>query len=666
MQPEQQQPNETAVDVATLHPNWDANDHLLTVLARNARERGDEVAMRERDQGIWHEYTWQEYLERVLSLAAALEARGVQAEDRVLVMGDNRPMLYMGMLAVVCLRAIPSPAYPDTNPQEILRELEAESIRAALVEDQEQVDKLIGLRDEGYAGLELVVFDDPRGLKDSEPAGAMAMTDLLAQGKRRREDTPGLDSSLLERSSVHDVAVLLHSSGTTGAPKGVPIKHGHILAGVRNASAAGYFREGEVHMAYLPMAWVGDFIFSIGAALALRFVVNIPERQETALHDLREISPTLYFSSPRAWSSMLTRVQVGISESSALERRLYEHFMPFAVELERRRLAGRVPGLAERLWRRIGEFVIYGPIKDHLGLSRVERAYTAGEAIGEDVFLYFRALGLNLRQFYGQTENCALAAAQPLDSVSLHTAGKPFPGVEVRINDDGEILMRGDNVFDGYFQNPKATAETLEDGWMHTGDAGYLEEDGHLVVLGRVSEVVYTNAGERFIPTYIENRLKFSQYLKDACVLGSDRDFLAALIVIDLEAVGHWAEENGVAYTSFADLSQKAPVQQLVRDEIRHVNTVLPDALQIRRFANLHKEFDPDDGEVTRTRKLKRKVIDAHYAPIITALYDGSEVIEFEATISYDTGESGTLKRHLTVCDVASGNGARMQSEAGK
>lgn len=666
MQPEQQQPNETAVDVATLHPNWDANDHLLTVLARNARERGDEVAMRERDQGIWHEYTWQEYLERVLSLAAALEARGVQAEDRVLVMGDNRPMLYMGMIAVVCLRAIPSPAYPDTNPQEILRELEAESIRAALVEDQEQVDKLIGLRDEGYAGLELVVFDDPRGLKDSEPAGAMAMTDLLAQGKRRREDTPGLDSSLLERSSVHDVAVLLHSSGTTGAPKGVPIKHGHILAGVRNASAAGYFREGEVHMAYLPMAWVGDFIFSIGAALALRFVVNIPERQETALHDLREISPTLYFSSPRAWSSMLTRVQVGISESSALERRLYEHFMPFAVELERRRLAGRVPGLAERLWRRIGEFVIYGPIKDHLGLSRVERAYTAGEAIGEDVFLYFRALGLNLRQFYGQTENCALAAAQPLDSVSLHTAGKPFPGVEVRINDDGEILMRGDNVFDGYFQNPKATAETLEDGWMHTGDAGYLEEDGHLVVLGRVSEVVYTNAGERFIPTYIENRLKFSQYLKDACVLGSDRDFLAALIVIDLEAVGHWAEENGVAYTSFADLSQKAPVQQLVRDEIRHVNTVLPAALQIRRFANLHKEFDPDDGEVTRTRKLKRKVIDAHYAPIITALYDGSEVIEFEATISYDTGESGTLKRHLTVCDVASGNGARMQSEAGK
>mgnify|MGYP000016848609 CR=1 FL=1 len=666
MQPEQQQPNETAADAATLHPNWDANDHLLAVLARNARERGNEVAMRERDQGIWHEYTWQEYLERVLSLAAALEARGVQAGDRVLVMGDNRPMLYMGMLAVVCLRAMPSPAYPDTNPQEILRQLEAESIRAALVEDQEQVDKLIGLREEGYTALELIVFDDPRGLKDNEPAGAVAMTDLLAQGKRRREDTPGLDDSLLERPSVHDIAVLLHSSGTTGAPKGVPIKHGHILAGVRNASAAGYFREGEVHMAYLPMAWVGDFIFSIGAALALRFVVNIPERQETALHDLREISPTLYFSSPRAWSSMLTRVQVGISESSALKRRLYEHFMPFAVELERRRLAGRAPGVAERLWRRIGEFVIYGPIKDHLGLSRVERAYTAGEAIGEDVFLYFRALGLNLRQFYGQTENCALAAAQPPDSVSLHTAGKPFPGVEVRINDDGEILMRGDNVFDGYFQNPKATAETLEDGWMHTGDAGYLEDDGQLVVLGRVSEVVYTNAGERFIPTYIENRLKFSQYLKDACVLGSERDFLAALIVIDLEAVGHWAEENGVAYTSFADLSQKAPVQQLVRDEIRHVNTVLPDALQIRRFANLHKEFDPDDGEVTRTRKLKRKVIDAHYAPIITALYDGSEAIEFEATISYETGESGTLKRHLTVSDVGTGNGARTQSEATK
>lgn len=643
-----------------MHPGWQDQDHLIRQLVNNARDHGDQVALRERDRGIWQEYTWQDYLERVMALAAGLETLGIGPGDRVLVVGDNRPALYFGMLAAVTLRAVPSPAYPDTNPQEIQSQMEAESIRCALVEDQEQVDKLLGIRAAGYGHLDHILFDDPRGLKDKEPRGALALEDLLARGRARLEREPNLARDLQSRPSIHDTAVLLHSSGTTGAPKGIPLKHGHILSGVRNASQAGYFREGEVHMAYLPMAWVGDFIFTIGAALVLRFCVNIPERQETALHDLREIAPTLYFGSPRAWSNMLTRIQVGISESTGLKRRLYHHFMPFAVELERRRLEGRAPTAVERVWRAVGEVLIFGPLKDQLGLARVERPYTAGEAMGEDVFLFFRALGLNLRQFYGQTENCALCVAQPPDSISLHTAGRPFPGVELKISDDGEILVRSDNIFDGYFNNPEATAETLQDGWMHTGDAGYLEEDGQLVVLGRVSEVVYTRGGERFIPTYVENRLKFSHYIKDACILGKDRDYLAALIVIDIDAVGHWAEENGVAYTSFADLSQKPQVYELVRKEVAHVNGVLPEALAIQRFVNLHKEFDPDDGEVTRTRKLRRKVIDAHYAPIIESLYDGRGAIEFEARISYETGESGTLKRHLAVADVT---GARLAEE---
>ncbi|WP_090249959.1 AMP-dependent synthetase/ligase [Ectothiorhodospira marina] len=659
MQPERQYREDPPEDA--LHPDWREDDHLIQLLVHNAREHSDEVALRERHRGIWHEYTWQNYLDHVMSLAAGLEARGVRAGDRILVVGDNRPALYFGMLAAVCLKAIPSPAYPDTNPAELQGQMEAEAIRCALVEDQEQVDKLLSVRENGYDRLQLIVFDDERGLKGEEPKGAVSTLDLMAQGQQEREKRPGLDADLQSRVSVHDIAVLLHSSGTTGAPKGVPLKHGHILSGVRSASTAGYFRKGEVHMAYLPMAWVGDFIFTVGAALALRFCVNIPEKQETALHDLREIAPTLYFSSPRAWSNMLTRIQVGINESSPFKRRLYHHFMPFAVELERRRLEGKVPSALERFWRGVGEVLIYGPIKDHLGLSRVERPYTAGEAIGEDVFLFFRALGLNLLQFYGQTENCALCVAQPPDSISLHTAGKPFPGVDLKINKDGEILVRANNIFDGYFNNPDATQETLQDGWMHTGDAGYLEEDGQLVVLGRVSEVVYTEAGDRFIPTYVENRLKFSQYIKDACILGRERAFLAALIVIDMEAVGHWAEEHGVAYTSFSDLSQKAEVYDLINGEVVHVNTVLPEGLQIRRFVNLHKEFDPDDGEVTRTRKLKRKVIDQHYSPIIDALYDGRRAIEYEARISYETGASGMLKRHLTVHDVIP---ARVAEEA--
>jgi long-chain acyl-CoA synthetase len=646
-------------DAAAPHPDWRRDDHLLTHLAANARDHGDKVAMRERDHGIWQEYTWADYLERVLAFAAGLEDYGVGRADNIVVVGDNRPALYFGMVSAVALGAVPSPAYPDATPQEIGDQMRREGVRHALAEDQEQVDKLLEIR-ENYPELELIVYDDPRGLAGKEPEGVVAFTDIAERGRQRLQSNPKLHDDLISRPSVQDPAVLLHSSGTTGVPKGVPLKHGHILLAVRNAHQAAYFEEGEEHMAYLPMAWVGDFIFSVGAAILLRFTVNIPETQETALKDLREIAPTMYFSSPRAWSNMLTRIQVGIDESTRVKRWLYNRFMPFAVELERRRLSGETPNAFERLWRGVGELLVYGPIRDQLGLGRVARPYTAGEAIGEDVFLFFRALGLDLRQFYGQTENCALCAAQGPGSVKLHTVGKPFPGVDIRIDDNGEILVKGDNVFDGYYQNREATAETLEGGWLHTGDAGFLEDDGQLVVLGRVSEVVYTASGERFIPTYIENRIKFSQYVRDICILGEGRDHLAAIVCIDIDAVGHWAEENGVTYTSYADLSQRGPVYDLIEGIIRHNNETLPEGLQIQRFVNLHKPFDPDDGEVTRTRKLRRNVIEDHYRPIIEALYDDSAQIEYEARFTYETGDTGVLTRILQLRDVAHDPSAAM------
>ena len=639
-------------DSRQLHPNWNDDDHLLNILVDNAKRFPDHVAMRERDRGVWQEYTWSRYLDDVLCFAAGLETRGVKPEDVVLVIGDNRPALYLSMLGAITLRAIPSPAYPDTRPEELAGQIQRENIRFAVAEDQEQVDKLMHVCEAHGCTLQLIVYDDPRGLENTDQT--MAFTRLIEIGRQRLESEAGLRDSLISRPSVHDVAALLHSSGTTGVPKGIPLKHGHILAGVRNAAAAGYFDEGEIHMAYLPIAWVGDFIFSVGAAIALRFVVHIPESQETAQHDLREIAPTLYFCSPRTWSNMLTRIQVGIDESTRVKKWLYNKFMPFAIELERRRLEGHNPTAFQRFWRRIGEWLIYGPIKDHLGLARVVRPYTAGEAIGEDIFLFFRALGLSLRQFYGQTENGALAAAQASDEVKLHTVGRPFPGVEIRVDDNGEILMRGDNIFDGYYQQPLATQEALRDGWLHTGDAGYFEDDGQLVVLGRVSEVVYTKQGERFIPTYIENRLQFSHYIRDACVLGQDRDLLTAIVCIDFQAVGHWAQENGVAYSSYAELSQQPRVIELINDLIARTNQVLPDKLHIRRFVNLHKEFDADDGEVTRTRKLRRGVIEQNYRDIIDALYSDKDVVEFEARIVYETGDVGTLKRTLSIHDVSS------------
>ena len=635
----------------SLHPHWRRDDHLIAVLARNARDHPQEVAMRERDHGIWQEYRWVDYLETVLAFAAGLEAQGVGPGDILLVIGDNRPNLYFAMLGAIVLRAVPSPAYPDTTPDELLGQLTREGIRFAIAEDQEQVDKLLLAR-ESHPQLQLIVYDDPRGLKTAPPQGTIAFDRVVTIGRERLAAEAGLRDDLLARPSVHDVAILLHSSGTTSTPKGVPLKHGHLLAAVRNAAAAGYFRQGEVHMAYLPIAWVGDFAFSVVAALELRFLVNIPEAQETALQNMREVAPTLYFSSPRAWSAMLTRVQVGIAESTPLKRRLYEIFMPFAIELERARLEGRRPGPGARIKRALGELLIYGPIKDHLGLSRVERPYTAGEAIGEDVFLFFRALGLDLRQFYGQTETCALSVAQSPEDISLTTVGRPFPGIEVRIDESGEILIRADNVFDGYFEDEEATAQALRDGWLHTGDAGQFEEDGALVVLGRVSEIVRTASGQRYIPTYIENRLKFSQFIKDACIIGAGRPFIGAIICIDFEAVGQWAQENGVPYTSYADLSQKPEVYGLIRGVVQEVNVRLPSGLAISRFVNLHKEFDPDDGEVTRTRKLRRELIDERYADIITAVYEGRNEVDYEARITYETGQTGVIARRLAICTL--------------
>ncbi len=626
-------------------------DTLLTLLARNAETHPHRVAWRERDLGIWQEYDWAQVLDEVLAAAAGLEALGFAASEPLLVIGDNRPRLYFAMLAAAALRGFPSPVYPEMPPAELEHFSRSEGARFAMAEDQEQVDKLIELR--ARTGRpETIIYDDPRGLEIYQEPGLVDYADLLARGRERLAATPGLARALVERAKPDDGVVLLHSSGTTGAPKGVLLKHRRLLAAIRNAAAADYFGEGEEYVAYLPIAWVGDFVFSVVAAIALRFTVSIPERQETVLRNLREVAPTLYFASPRSWDGLLTRIQVGIAESTPLKRRLFDYFMKLAIAMERRSLAGQRASMAQRLLRRLGETLIYGPLKDHLGLSRARRSFTAGEAIGEDTFLFFRALGLDLKQFYGQTENCALTAAQQSGEVRLHTVGKPLPGIEIRIAENGEILIRGESVFDGYFNDEAATARALAQGWLHSGDAGYLEPDGQLVVLGRVGEVVHTKGGERFIPAYIENRIKFSSYVRDVCVLGAGRERLAALVCVDEEAVGHWAQVNDVPYSSYAELSQKPEVQALVAQVLRHVNEVLPPALKLARFVDLPKPFDPDDGEVTRTRKLRRNVIEEHYGAVIEAIYRGARSLDFETPITYESGAAGLLRRTLVVADL--------------
>lgn len=624
---------------------------LVAAVACNAAKAGTRAGFREREHGIWRVWTWTQVRDEVLALAAGLETLGLKPGAALTVVGDNRASIYFAMLASNALRAFPSPVFPDVPVQDFELYMRHGAPDIALAEDQEQVDKLLELRERSGRPAQ-IVYDDPRGLSKYAQPGLVALSEVAARGSARLASEPGLAADLVSRAGPEDVAVLLYSSGTTGVPKGIPLSHRNVTTGIANARAGGYFREGERLFAYLPTAWVGDFVFTLGAGTLLRATVNIPERQETALHDLREVAPTFYLAAPRAWDNMLTRVQVGIANSTPLKRWLYEFFVPRAIKMERKRLQGKALSPAERVIDLLGELLIYAPIKDFLGLSKAERAFTGGEAMGEETFLFFRALGIKLKQFYGQTETCALSAAQVEGSVKVHTVGRAMPGVEVRVDDTGEILIRSASVFAGYADNPKATAEALQDGWLRTGDAGHLEEGGDLVVLGRVSELVETAAGERFIPNFIENRIKFSPYIRNVCVLGAGRHDLTAIVCIDYGATGHWAEQRSLSYGSYAELSQRPEVLELVLGEVARVNELQPESLRIRRIVNLHKDFDADDGEITRTRKLRRKVIETTYGVLVDALYDGSDRVMFEAAITYEDGSRGTLRRDLKIREV--------------
>jgi long-chain acyl-CoA synthetase len=636
----------------------DADRDTFPKLVRaNAERMPGKVAIREKDLGIWQAYTWRDYFEQARLIGLGLAALGFARGDKTAVVGDNRPQLYWSMLATQALGGVPVPLYQDSVEREMQYIVDHAEARFAVVEDQEQVDKLIHVKPQ-CPRLQYIIYDDPRGLRSYPEPYLMSLEQVQELGKKFALDNPGYFETALAAGGAEDVAIICYTSGTTGTPKGTMLSHRNLLLTARNAVARESLGPDEEALAYLPMAWVGDHIFSYAQSIVTGFPVNCPESGATVLHDLKEIAPTYFFAPPRIWENILTNVSIRIEDAAWPKRKLVQACLALAQGIERGRLGRRPVPLWRRLLYPLGHLLVYGPLKDNLGMRRIRRAYTAGEAIGPEIFVFFRSLGINVKQLYGMTESSGLISIHKDGEVRLDTVGTPLPGVEVRIAEDGEVLYQSPGVFRGYYKNAEATAQTLEDGWVHSGDAGFLDDEGHLKIIDRARDVSRLADGTLFAPKYVENKLKFSPYIKEAVCVGSERPYVAALLNIDLAAVGNWAERRNLTYTSYTDLAQKPEVYDLIHQELVRVNRSLGEdqllrGAQIRRYLILHKELDPDDQEITRTRKVRRGFIAQKYARLIEALYSDSDRVAVEAQVTYEDGRTGTMRADLRLREVA-------------
>jgi len=638
-------------------------DTFPKLVRDNAERFGSRVAIREKDYGIWQSYTWRDYFDQARLIALGLASLGFARGDKTAIIGDNRPQLYWAVMATQALGGVPVPIYQDSVEKEMQYILDHSEARFAVVEDQEQVDKLLHVKAQ-CPRLESIVYDDSRGMRGYSEPSLLSLTELAERGRKFEVGHPAHFDDELGRGRADDVAIICYTSGTTGVPKGAMLSHRNLSVTARNAAAFEGLQSDEEILSYLPMAWVGDHIFSYAQSIVTGFAINCPESAATVLHDLKEIGPTYFFAPPRIWETILTNVMVRVEDCAWPKRRLVDFFLRLAQAIEQARLNRAPVPVWRRLLAPLGHLLVGAPLRDNLGMRRLRRAYTAGEAIGPEIFVFFRALGINVKQIYGMTEASVFITVQKDDDVRLDTVGIPIPGVELRISPEGEVLYRSPGVFQGYYKNPEATRQTLEDGWMRSGDAGVIDHDGHLKIVDRAKDVGRLADGTLFAPKYLENKLKFSPYVKEAVCVGQDRPYVAALINIDLVAVGNWAERGGIVYTSYTDLSQKPEVYDLVRREVERVNRSLAEdevlrGARIRKFLILHKELDPDDEEITRTRKVRRGYIALKYAALIEALYGEGGHVEVEAKVTYEDGRTGTIRADVRIHDVVAGQGAR-------
>jgi long-chain acyl-CoA synthetase len=622
-----------------------SDDTFPKLLIRNAARAGARTALREKKFGIWHPTSWNQYLAEVRDLSLGLVSLGVGRGDKVAILGDNRPAWVCAELAAQSAGAASVGIYQDSNLNEVAYVIDHCDAKVVVAEDQEQLDKILEMI-EKLPKVKAVLYDDPRGLRSYQHPLLKSLSSVRELG---RALDPALFESNVAAGSGEDLAIICYTSGTTGFPKGAMLSYRNLLTMALSLHEVDPRSESDEFVSFLPLAWIGEQMMSIATALAIGFTVNFPEEPETAAENIREIGPHILFGPPRFWENLTSMVQVKIMDTTAFKRFIYQRFMPVGTRLAELRFEGKKPSPGWRLLYWLGWLFLFRALKDRLGVSRLRSASTGGAALGPDVFRFFHAIGVPLRQIYGQTEISGISCIHRGDAIRFHTVGKPIPGTEVRISETGEILSRSRAVFIGYYKNEDATREALSDGWLRSGDAGYFSEEGQLVVIDRIKDVLRLADGTQFSPQFIENRLKFSPYVKEAVVIGKDRPFLTALVCIDRETTGKWAEARKLSYTTYTDLSAKRDVYDLIQREIDGVNQTLPKAARIRKFVLLYKELDADDEELTRTRKVRRAFVEQRYASIIAALYGEEQHIAIDTEIRFQDGKTARIQADLAV-----------------
>ena len=627
-------------------------DTFPKLLAHNAERFGNrKVAMREKEFGIWQEFTWKEYHDHVKYFSLGLVSLGLAPGDKVAIIGDNRPEWVWAEVAAQAAGAVPLGLYQDSTLKEVGYVIDHSDSTFVVAEDQEQVDKILDMKEQ-LPKVRYIVYTDPRGMRSYKEPFLLDFKEVENFGRELEQREPELYEKKVAASKLEDLALICYTSGTTGFPKGAMLSFRNLLTMAANLMEVDPKGEKDEFVSFLPLAWIGEQMMCLSSALLTGFTVNFPEKPETVQENIREVGPTIMFSPPRIWENMTSTVQVKVMDASRLKRAMYNWAVPVGYEYADTIFRKRTPSFGLLLRHRLAYYLVFRALKDRLGMLRIRTASTGGAALGPDVFKFFNAMGVNLKQIYGQTEISGISCIHREGDINFDSVGKPIPETEVTLSETGEILSRSPSVFLGYYKNPEETEKTLAGGWLHSGDAGYFTEDGHLIVIDRVKDVMHLNDGTRFSPQFIENKLKFSPYIKECVCLGNERDFIASMICIDYPNVGKWAENRRINYTTYTDLAGKPEVVDLIAKEIAKVNETLPATTRIRKFLLLYKELDADDDELTRTRKVRRAFVGDRYKHVIEEMYAGQTAIPIDAVIKYQDGKTSNIKTTLVVKDM--------------